>query len=165
MGRHFSRRMVTPGLAVLAVGAAGISGCATVTHGTTQKIAVNSQPCGARVIVDGSQELTTPCSVPLSRKADHRIAIELEGYERQEFAISRVPTGKTINNIWVGGLIGWAVDGATGADNKLVPEQIDARLSKLEGTVARAPRPEPGITASPGWVIPPSHGRVLVATR
>ncbi len=165
MGRHFRRLIVTPGLTGLAIGVAGTSGCATVTHGTTQKIAVNSQPCGARVIVDGSQEFTTPCSVPLSRKADHRIAIELEGYERQEFAISRVPTGKTINNIWVGGLIGWMVDGATGADNKLVPEQIEARLSKFEKAVTQAPQPHPGIVVSRGWIIPPSHGSVTVATR
>lgn len=60
----------------------------------------------------------------------------MPGYTREEFEVTRVPTGKVVNSIWVGGLIGLAVDASTGADNKLVPEQIDVTLRPIRAAVA-----------------------------
>ena len=108
-----------------------LTGCATVLHGTTQSIPVNSNPCGARVLVDGTHEFSTPCHVKMQRNRDHHVIIEMPGYERAEYQITRQPTGKAVNNIWVGGLIGLGVDAATGADNKLVPESIYVDLRRL----------------------------------
>ena len=104
------------------------SGCATVTNGTSQSIAVNSSPPGAAVIIDGIEESSTPCSVMLKRKSDHTIAIEMPGHHREEFAVTRQPTGKIHGNFWLGGLIGYAVDAATGADNELVPGDFNVTL-------------------------------------
>ena len=109
------------------------SGCATAIHGTTQAVVVNSSPPGARVVVDDNLEGVTPCSFQLTRKADHTLVIDMAGYEREVYRVTRVPTGKVVNNIWVGGLIGLAVDASTGADNKLVPEQIDVTLRRQSG--------------------------------
>lgn len=104
------------------------SGCATAINGATQAVVVNTSPPGAHVTVDETREGTTPCSFQLERKFDHHVLIQMPGYEREEFEVTRVPTGKAVNNLWLGGLIGLAVDASTGADNKLVPEQINATL-------------------------------------
>ena len=115
-------------LALMLLCSPALTGCATVLHGTTQKIPVNTNPNGALVLVDNAHEFTTPCTIPLERNRDHRVRIEMSGYETMEFQITRQPTGKAVNNIWIGGLIGLGVDAVTGADNMLVPDSIYVTL-------------------------------------
>ena len=56
-----------------------LSGCATIVKGTTEIISVSSDPTGARVTGDNAPAGTTPTTVTLSRKQNHRVVIEKEG--------------------------------------------------------------------------------------
>ena len=54
-----------------------LGGCATIMHGTYQKIEVASSPVGARVWVDSSEVGITPVSVSVKRNNDHLITVSL----------------------------------------------------------------------------------------
>ena len=99
-------------------------GCSTIINGTTQDVAVSSDPAGARVEVDGSVHGVTPISVNLERKNNHLITISLDGYQTEQVAVNKVMSGAVAGNILAGGLIGWGIDAASGAQYKLKPDII-----------------------------------------
>ncbi len=108
-----------------------ISGCAAIIHGSSQDIAVNSTPSGAKVIIMGAHEATTPAVINLKRSNNNIILrFEKEGYEPVEFALTRKVDGWVVGNIGFGGLIGLVVDFATGAAYKLAPEEVSLTMQK-----------------------------------
>jgi hypothetical protein len=116
-------------LLLLFIAALSFSGCATLVHGTTQKIPVNSEPPGAECSMAGNiTRYTTPCEVELSRKQDHLITIKKDGYHPETVEVKKVLSGAVAGNILGGGLIGWGVDASNGAQNRLVPETINVTL-------------------------------------
>lgn len=104
------------------------SGCASIIHGTTQEVSLSSNPSGARVQADGNQVGETPTKVILKRKTDHVLVFNKEGYEQEQRTVMHVVSGAVYGNIAAGGLIGWGVDAATGAQYKLAPETIHVEL-------------------------------------
>jgi uncharacterized protein YceK len=117
-----------------------LSGCATIVKGTTQIIPVSSDPTGARVTLDNSPAGTTPTTVTLSRKQNHMVVIEKEGFTPESIALTKSMGGAVAGNIIAGGLIGWGVDAMTGAQYNLAPNTISVRLSTKadQPTVASA---------------------------
>jgi PEGA domain len=113
----------------IASASALLSGCATIVKGTTQIIPVSSDPTGARVTVDNSPAGTTPTTVTLSRKQNHMVVIEKEGFAAESIAVTKSMGGAVAGNIIAGGLIGWGVDAMTGAQYNLAPNTISVRLS------------------------------------
>lgn len=103
-------------------------GCATIINGTTQEVAVSSDPPGAAVDIDGQQQLTTPFSAELERKRDHVLTFTMPGYETQQVVLNHTVSGAVAGNILAGGLIGWGVDAASGAQYKLVPDTVAVSL-------------------------------------
>jgi len=119
---------------ILTLGIAAVSfctGCATIVKGTTQEIPVSSEPTGARVSVDGSAAGTTPTTVTLSRKANHMVTIEKEGYQSESVAITKSMGGAVAGNIIAGGLVGWGVDAVSGAQYNLNPTTVNVRLQPV----------------------------------
>jgi len=114
-----------------------LSGCATIVKGTTQVIPVSSDPTGARVTIDSAPAGTTPTTVTLSRKQNHMVVIEKEGYAPESIAVTKSMGGAVAGNIIAGGFIGWGVDAMTGAQYNLAPNTISVRLtSKANQTPA-----------------------------
>lgn len=107
----------------------GLSGCATIIHGSSQAVPVSSSPLGATVIVDGQSQYTTPCEIELERKRDHLLLFTKSGYHDTTFQIKHVMSGAVAGNILAGGLIGWGVDAASGAQFKLIPPTVHVTLS------------------------------------
>ncbi|MEL7298004.1 MAG: PEGA domain-containing protein [Pseudomonadota bacterium] len=105
-----------------------LGGCASIIHGTTQTIGISSSPSNATVKSNGLVLGNTPLTAELSRKENHIIAIELEGYLPFETTLTRSASGWVWGNIVFGGLIGLAVDAISGGFYKLTPEQIEAEL-------------------------------------
>ena len=105
------------------------SGCASIIHGSTQKISVSSNPAGAKIQADGNSVGNAPVSVELKRKTDHILVFTKDGYKQEQVTIMHVVSGAVYGNIAAGGLIGWGVDAATGAQFKLVPETISMDLT------------------------------------
>ena len=108
-----------------------LSGCATIVKGTTQEVPVSSEPTGARVSVDGSAAGTTPTTVTLSRKSNHMVTIEKEGFQSESVAITKSMGAAVAGNIIAGGLVGWGVDAVSGAQYNLHPSTVNVRLQPL----------------------------------
>jgi hypothetical protein len=128
MGKHPLN--VAPGrVAVFSLGAAG---CATIVNGTTQPVAITSTPSGPRVSVDGADQVyTTPANIELSRGKDHLLSFSLAGYHPETFTVIHSMSGVVAGYILAGGLIGWGVDAAIGAQDKLTPETVQITLNPL----------------------------------
>ena len=123
-------------LAAVAALASITSGCATIVKGTTQEIPVASDPTGARVAVNGSPAGTTPTKVTLSRKQNHMITLEKEGFESESVAITKSMGGAVAGNIIAGGLVGWGVDAVSGAQYNLHPETVNVRMRPIAPAAA-----------------------------
>jgi uncharacterized protein YceK len=106
-----------------------LSGCATIVKGTTQVIPISSDPTGARVTIDSTPAGTTPTTVTLSRKQNHMVVIEKEGYAPESVAVTKSMGGAVAGNIIAGGFIGWGVDAMSGAQYNLAPNTISVRLT------------------------------------
>ena len=108
--------------------AIALSGCATIMHGTSQDIGFQSAPTNAKVTVDGLPMGNTPVVAKLSRKDNHIVKMNLEGYQPFEATLTRGTSGWVWGNIVFGGLIGLAVDAMSGGLYNLTPTQISAQL-------------------------------------
>lgn len=115
-------------LAAVVLAVISLSGCATIMTGATQKVPVTSNPSGAVARVDGGMAAVTPTIFNLERKTDHTIEISKDGYRVATVILRHTMNGATAGNILVGGVIGLAVDGCSGAMFKLVPERVDVTL-------------------------------------
>ena len=107
------------------------TGCATIIKGTTQEIPISSDPSGADILVDGHLVATTPADVQIKRKRDHLVVIEKTNYHPKSVAVVKNVGGAVWGNIIAGGLIGWGVDAASGAQNNLTPKTIYVRLEPV----------------------------------
>ena len=105
-------------------------GCATIIHGTKQRIGISSSPTGAKVSVDNDSVGVTPLFVNLKRKDDYIVTIELPGYQKAQLTITSSVSGWVWGNIVFGGLIGLAIDAASGGLYELSPDQLNAELKK-----------------------------------
>jgi hypothetical protein len=111
-------------------------GCASVVKGTTQSIPVASDPSGADILVDGKVMGQTPKTLALKRKGTYVVTIQKPGFEQQSVPIVRSIGGAVWGNAIIGGLIGWGVDAASGAQYNLSPESMSVRLLRVNTTVA-----------------------------
>gem|GEM_PF-1155908 len=124
-----------------------MTGCATIMTGPTQKIPVSSNPTGATVQVDGQSTFITPAAITLERKTDHILVFTKEGYNQETVRILHVISGAVCGNILLGGLIGWGVDAMTGAQFKLVPENVTVEMKKASAEISSQPAPIKEISA------------------
>lgn len=121
-----------------------LCGCATIIHGTQQMIEVSSSPSGARVRVDNNEEGTTPLVVNVNRRSDHKIQIDLVGYERAELIITNRMSGWVWGNLIFLPLvvpvpIGVVVDFIGGGIYTLTVDQLYTELQKEGLSVIERP--------------------------
>lgn len=105
-------------------------GCGTIIHGGSQDVSVTSDPSGATVEIDGTEVGDTPVTRSLDRGSQHTVAISMDGYETEQVTIQKGVDGWVAGNIVFGGLIGLAVDAATGGMYKLSPTQVQQTLDE-----------------------------------
>jgi hypothetical protein len=105
-----------------------LTSCATIMHGTRQSIGIASNPSNASVWVDRAYMGDTPIIVSMSRKDNHFVRIELDGYLPYEATFSRQLSGWVLGNFVFGGVIGLAVDANTGGIYRLTPDQVQAEM-------------------------------------
>lgn len=101
-----------------------LSACSTILSGRTQTVTIETNPPGAacnltregRVIASIDP---TPGGTLVSRtKHDISVVCKKNGYQDATEYLDSGIEGATFGNILAGGVIGWGVDSATGADNK-----------------------------------------------
>ena len=128
---NFKLKGVVAGIAAIAT-----VGCASIMHGTTQKIGISSSPTGATVTVDNQMLGSTPLFADLKRGKEHVVTIEMAGYEKSQLTLTKSVSGWVWGNIVFGGLIGLAVDAISGGLYHLSPEQLNAELKKNGANVS-----------------------------
>ena len=124
------------------------SGCASIVKGSTQSIPVASDPSAADVLVDGNLSGETPTNVELKRKHDHLITIQKTGFRPRSVPVVKAVGGAVFGNILAGGLIGWGVDAATGAQYNLIPKTISVQLEPLTAPVSQQAADDPSVFVS-----------------
>jgi len=112
------------------------SGCATVTRGTTQNVAVDTQPQQAEVTTNSGPSCLSPCALSLKRNMGHTITAKKAGYKAKSAVITNAVAGGgaagMAGNILVGGIIGMGVDAASGALYDLYPNRLTLVLEEDE---------------------------------
>lgn len=139
------------GRIMLAVASASLlAACSSVIEGTSQEIVINTNPAGANcdLIREGisiARVSPTPGAATI-KKTKHDITIKcmMPEYQEATYFNKSAAAGATFGNIILGGGIGWAIDSASGADNKydspvnitMVPILAPAAPAAPAGTVA-----------------------------
>ena len=119
-----------------------LAGCASIVKGSSQEVAINSEPSGAsvRIVDEGGTEVfsgVTPATARLEKKKsyfkgrDYTINLSMAGYSPREVKLERSASAWYIaGNIVFGGLIGWLiVDPLTGAMWTYSPEEVNETLT------------------------------------
>lgn len=128
------------------LGVAAISGCATITQGSTDTVTVDTRPPGATCELKQAGATIgfvnpTPGSVQVGKsKNDINVQCGKDGYQPAVGTLSSELEGMTFGNILFGGLIGVVVDASSGALNKypalvqivMVPETFDDEFKRDE---------------------------------
>jgi hypothetical protein len=115
-------------LALLSLG----TGCATIVHGSTQKIQVTSEPPGATVTVLPEKiTLVTPGEVKLARKKSHTLLFELACHAPSAGYLDRRVSQWIHGNLVIGGLAGLSADAGSGGAWNLIPGSVHVRLERL----------------------------------
>lgn len=121
---------------VIGVAAIATVGCASIMHGTTQKVGISSSPTGATVTIDNKSYGSTPLFADLNRGEVHIVTIEMAGYAKSQLTLTKSLSGWVWGNILFGGLIGLGVDAISGGLYNLSPEQLNAELGKNGANVS-----------------------------
>ena len=106
-----------------------VPACATITRGTHQTYAINSEPGEAQVQLSTGQTCMTPCKLKLRRKDSFTAVFLKEGFEEQAVEVtSKVDGGgmaaTTAGNFLFGGVIGAGVDATNGSLRSLYPKDL-----------------------------------------
>ena len=122
-------------LGIFAVGF-GVPACSSVIEGASQTLLKNTNPQGANCALTRNGEVIgkvsdTPNSIVV-QKTKHNITVPCakDGYEDAIFFNKSEAAGATFGNIVLGGGIGWAIDSASGADNKYTTQMNITLLPK-----------------------------------
>lgn len=120
---------------ILIMGLLLTGACSSLTEGTSQQISVHTTPSGAYCnfiregIVVAHIEATPGAATVQKDKHDITIECVKKGYKKASYFNKSGIAGGTFGNILLGGGIGWAIDSASGADNKYTGE-VDIALVK-----------------------------------
>jgi hypothetical protein len=160
-------------LRVLALSLALIGGgCASVARGTSEQVAFDTVPSGAEVrvviansgggldqqgyaIPPGNMGCVTPCVLQMKRADKMAVTITKPGFEVESFALNPEVSGAgvgtaVVGNFLIGGVIGAAVDGVSGAMLDHCPNPVKIALRPLPGTArGRQAPPAGGFTFDP----------------
>ncbi|HVH11713.1 MAG TPA: PEGA domain-containing protein [Longimicrobium sp.] len=112
----------------LVVAAMSLSACGALFNGGPANVAVNSNPAGAEVWVDGTNHGVTPMMLSLSKSQNHTIILRRPGYQEATAVVNRkLSTGYLILDI-LGGLIPVIVDASTGSWYVLETNNVSVNL-------------------------------------
>jgi len=141
-----------------------ITNCASIIHGSTQKVDFTSQPSGAKITINGQYYGNTPKTLVLRRKGysktdakgvkEYNVMIEMDGFYPYNVKVKRQLDAWFFGNIIFGGLIGIGIDAASGSMYKLTPDQLVAQMGKNTASINKSDDNiyiAVTLTPDPGW--------------
>ena len=132
--------------------AAACGGCASITRGTTEQVQINSEPAGADIRTSMGQTCVSPCTLQFNRKDEFTVTASKSGYHTAQMPVgTRVAAGGAAGfagNVLVGGVVGMAVDAASGATlehypNPVMLTLVPLRKGEAPRIIQQAPPPLP----------------------
>jgi len=112
----------------LALAVFTLEGCATLFHGSTDKVGFSSDPTGAKVYVNGQYMGETPLELKLESKHSYNIEFRQTGYESKTVVLTNsVGAGWIVLDVLFG-LVPIIVDAATGNWYSLDQAHVAAAL-------------------------------------
>lgn len=131
---------------IAAVACVVLSGCATVTRGTTEEVRIEVDPPDAKITTTVGHTCTgIPCKVIVPRRTEFSVTAEKAGYQPATVAVRTELSGGgaagMVGNAIVGGVIGVGVDAISGAALSHVPNPVLIALVPLD---PRNPATPPG---------------------
>jgi hypothetical protein len=99
------------------------TGCATMIRGTSEPLAITSEPDGATASVSSDQKCITPCQVELKRNQSALIKYTKDGFEPEVISVFPTIAGAGI-------ILGGIIDYGTGAVYSLTPNPAHVILKK-----------------------------------
>ncbi len=143
------------GMVAACAGLLFLGACSSIVEGTSQEVVINTNPAGAscNLVREGisiARVTPTPGAATI-RKTKHDLVIECEmdGFHKATYFNKSDAAGATFGNIILGGGIGWAIDSASGADNKYTsPVNITLVPSSAPAPAPIYSSPEPQKEAS-----------------
>ena len=125
-------------LAVLLVPAVLVmNGCATIMTGKYEDISVTSDPPGVTVRADNGTQIVTPGHFNFTRNQEHTLVADYGGAETQQVHLKHQMQGWVWGNILLGGIIGLAIDSASGAGDELFPKKVHFDFTSEGQQIAR----------------------------
>ncbi|GGB08541.1 hypothetical protein GCM10011491_40700 [Brucella endophytica] len=131
-----------------------LSGCGSITRGTTENVTITSRPDDAKISTSTGQSCPrSPCTIEVKRRTEFTAFAEKEGYKKGSVEIKTKVAGGgaagLAGNVLVGGVIGVGVDAATGAALDHYPNPAHIELVPLEKSApAKATKPKKKKSAS-----------------
>lgn len=127
--------------AAIIAASASLCACATVTRGSKDAWAVDSDPSGAEVKTShGYFCKATPCAIKMPRKSEFTATLTKPGYKEATITVTHKTAGAgaagMAGNVILGGLVGVGVDAVTGATQDLVPNPAFVKLEKETSSAA-----------------------------
>jgi hypothetical protein len=123
---------------LLALSVLLLSACGTLFSGTSDNVAFNSTPSGAKIEINGVSVGRTPTVVNLHRQmSPPQIMVKLDGYETKSLAVQNSFNMTTLWDIFL--FPTFIVDLATGALMKFDPLNYNIELDAKPNTVITPP--------------------------
>jgi hypothetical protein len=146
------RQFILAGAGLVLLAATG--GCASITNGTSQSINVNSDPGEADCTLtrDGRELATVKTPAPVKVKRESRtiqVVCKKEGFRDGETTMDARFETATLGNLILGGVVGLAVDAASGAYQRY-DGFVMVHLTPLPPTAAA----QPATTPAPATPVP-----------
>ena len=105
-------------------------GCGYVTHGSTQKIFIDTMPSQQSIEVDG-KPYTTPVDLELARGTHHTVTTKSKtGAPLAAHITSETQWRYQVFDFFVLPIIGNIIDGVSGGDSVLTPKELVIPLQK-----------------------------------
>ena len=112
-----------------------LTSCATVVRGTKQNVRIESSPAGATIRLSTGDQGLTPATFEVSRKHPVLVDFTMDGYEPMSVTMvpmrSKAGSIAGAGNALIGGAIGGAIDGGTGATLDLQPNPLIVSLRPI----------------------------------
>lgn len=122
-------------IVIAALAALSLTGCGTVTRGTTEDVAINVTPDFAQVRTTNGKECTGSCTINVPRREAFQVTATAPGYRPETVNVTTRVAGAgaaaMAGNVLVGGVIGMGVDAATGAAFEHVPNPVVIDLERV----------------------------------
>ena len=112
-----------------------LAACGALFNGGPANVAFNSNPSGAKILIDGAERGTTPATIALAKNKNYSVTFRMAGYQDATMDLNKKISGGYLVLDILGGLVPVIVDTATGSWYTLSTNNVTMNLTQ---TVADA---------------------------